>query len=94
MRVWRRPPPCPAGMRESALERTERFLQEKFHVVRRADAVLAWFRSFPPPIMFLAIATVLGLTAVVSTVYVPPIRWCWTGSPSAWWPARLTLTRR
>ena len=38
----------PRQMRESALERTERFLQEKFHVVRRADAVLAWFRSFPP----------------------------------------------
>ncbi len=70
----------PRQMRESALERTERFLQEKFHVVRRADAVLAWFRSFPP-IMFLAIATVLGLTAVVSTVYVPTYQVVLDGQP-------------
>ena len=70
----------PRRMRESALDQAERFFQTHIPLVRRAGAIGGAFRSFNPA-LFLAIATVTGIAAVVSNVYVPSYRVSIDGQP-------------
>lgn len=65
---------------DAAAERAERFLQEHSRLVRRVDHTLAKFRSFNP-VLFLAIAAVVGVTSVVNTVYVPSYQVSIDGTP-------------
>ena len=70
----------PGRLRDSAFARTERFLQENSATVRRVDQALAWMRSFNP-LIFLAAATLIGVTGVLSTVYVPSYQVLVDGQP-------------
>ena len=70
----------PGRLRESAFARTERFLQAHSATVRRGDQSLAWMRSFNP-LIFLAAATLIGVTGVLSTVYVPSYQVLVDGQP-------------
>lgn len=70
----------PRRLRDSLTERAERFLQEKTGLVRQVDQSLAWFRSFHPALFFV-IAAVVGITSVVTTVYVPSYQVSVDGAP-------------
>jgi len=60
--------------------RAERFMQTHPGLMRRLDGIPSWFRSFNPTV-FLAIATVAGIAAVVNTVYVPSYQVSLDGVP-------------
>lgn len=70
----------PSRASAAAEERAERFMQEHVPLVRRVDHALAAFRSFNP-LIFLAVAAILGVATVIPTVYTPSYQVSIDGEP-------------
>ncbi len=70
----------PGRLNAAAEERAERFLQNHVPLVRRVDHVLGSFRTFHP-LLFLALAAILGVAAVIPTVYTPSYQVSIDGEP-------------
>lgn len=74
-------PELPRYRQRTALEvQAERFFQEHAGLIRRVDKLRAKLERFNP-MSFLALATIVGVTAVVGTVYTPCYQVAMDGVP-------------